>query len=122
MWVFDFGDIFYHYVNFINSSILFWQEHWQNAHVVFKNDKKYLKFYILPSDLYGIIIYLQGKRKYVKSPFLNDFGGEMIIFKWAEKQPTTYRKSIYIRTAYSNSTLMDSTQGTTSRNFLCYIM
>lgn len=65
---------------------------------------------------------LTRRKKNVKSPFLNDFGGGMKIFKWAEKQPTTYRKSIYIRTAYSNSTLMDSTQGTTSRNFLCCIM
>lgn len=47
---------------------------------------------------------------------MNDFGGEMIIFKWAEKQPTTYRKSLYVRTAYSNPTLMDSTQGNISKN------
>lgn len=121
VWVFDFGVIFIFI--FINSSIFFGQEHWQNKHIVFKNDKKYLTFYILPSDLYGNRIYLQGERKDGNSPFLNDFSGEMTFFNKAEDEPSTYfSKSIYIRTTYSNSTLMESSQGNARRTFLCYIM
>lgn len=82
----------------------------------------YLSYTFLSPDLYGNKLYLQGMRKDASSPFLNDFGEEMIFFLWNENEPESHSESIYLRTSISNSTLMEVSRGEIYRRFLCYIM
>lgn len=67
-------------------------------------------------------MYLQGVRKDGSSPLLNDFGGEMTVFRWDENEPRSDSNSIYLRTSALNSTLMRVARGIFRRRFLCFIM
>lgn len=108
---------------FFYLMLFFVKEKWQNTYQIkLMINSWYLSLTFLSPDLYGNKLYLQGMRKDASSPFLNDFGGEMIFFLWNENEPESHSESIYLRTSISNSTLMEVSRGEIYRRFLCYIM
>lgn len=105
---------------FFNLMLFFVKEKWQNTHQIKMMINSW--YWFLSPDLYGNKLYLQGMRKDASSPFLNDFGGEIPFFLWNENEPKSHSESIYLRTSFSNSTLMEVSRGEIYRKFLCYIM
>lgn len=111
---------FFFLIFFFNLMLFFVKEKWQNTHQIKMMINSWYLF--LSPDLYGNKLYLQGMRKDASSPFLNDFGGEIPFFLWNENEPKSHSESIYLRTSFSNSTLMEVSRGEIYRKFLCYIM
>lgn len=90
--------------------------------VIFKGQKEQTFVLFFSQDLYGTIVYLQGKRKDGSSPFLDDFGRIITFFNWKENEPSTRDRDVYIRTTAANYALMEVSTGSTYKNFICFIM
>lgn len=101
---------------------LLWGFFFSSYIVIFKGQKEQTFVLFFSQDLYGTIVYLQGKRKDGSSPFLDDFGRNITFFNWKENEPSTHDRDVYIRTTAANYALMEVSTGSTYKNFICFIM